>query len=261
METRSVSVSLGSTRILPESEDPSPPRAARAQLLAIPAYFPPGPSWDRMIAAHPTTGLAVMNPMNGPGTTKSAEYEITIGRCRDAGLQVLGYISTGYSRRDVQNITDEIEQYESWYGVDGIFFDEASTRCSDRPYYEKLRDAVEARSQNPLIVLNPGESTCRCYMSVADIVVTFEGSYLEYLTSYTAPDWVSKYDSKRFWHLVNGAQTSLQLERSIRLSRRRGAGWVYVTPDELPNPWGRLPAEVYWRAELSAEWPSATFSS
>jgi Spherulation-specific family 4 len=252
MDFPRVSVSLGGTRIFPEADAPSPLRLVRAQSLAIPAYFPPGPSWDRMIAAHPTAGLAVMNPMNGPGTTKSAEYQITIGRCRDAGLQVLGYIFTDYSHRDEKNITDEIEQYESWYGVDGIFFDEASSNCSDRPYYEKLRDAAEARSQNPLIVLNPGESTCMCYMSVADIVVTFEGSYIEYLTSYTASDWVNKYDSKRFWHLVNGVQSGAQLERSIRLSRRRGAGWVYVTPDGLPNPWGRLPAEVYWCAELSA---------
>ena len=37
----------------------------------------------------------------------------------------------------------------------------------------------------------------------------------------------------------------------MALSRQRNAGYVYVTPDDLPNPWDTLPSGSYWTHELS----------
>jgi len=38
----------------------------------------------------------------------------------------------------------------------------------------------------------------------------------------------------------------------VQLSKERRAGWVYVTPDNLPNPWDTLPTGSYWSGELAA---------
>lgn len=42
------------------------------------------------------------------------------------------------------------------------------------------------------------------------------------------------------------------MQQAMALSKVRRAGWVYVTPDDLPNPWDTLPSEAYWTAELDA---------
>lgn len=34
------------------------------------------------------------------------------------------------------------------------------------------------------------------------------------------------------------------------LAKKRNAGYVYVTNDDLPNPWDTLPPSGYWEDEL-----------
>jgi hypothetical protein len=41
------------------------------------------------------------------------------------------------------------------------------------------------------------------------------------------------------------------MPNAVVLSQSRGAGWVYVTPDGLPNPWDTLPSGSYWTNELA----------
>ncbi len=40
--------------------------------MAVPAYFAPGPEWQRVIAAAPTVGMVIINPGSGPGTSANA---------------------------------------------------------------------------------------------------------------------------------------------------------------------------------------------
>jgi len=44
------------------------------------------------------------------------------------------------------------------------------------------------------------------------------------------------------------------MKHAVRLSQERNAGWIYVTPDVMPNPWDTLPpdgsASSYWTEEL-----------
>jgi hypothetical protein len=39
------------------------------------------------------------------------------------------------------------------------------------------------------------------------------------------------------------------MRHAIARSKERGAGYVYVTPGALPNPWNQLPGHGYWPAE------------
>jgi hypothetical protein len=42
------------------------------------------------------------------------------------------------------------------------------------------------------------------------------------------------------------------MKNAVSLSKQRNAGWVYVTPDTMPNPWDTLPEEPYWSQMLQA---------
>jgi hypothetical protein len=41
------------------------------------------------------------------------------------------------------------------------------------------------------------------------------------------------------------------MAHAVQLSNQRGAGYVYVTPDTLPNPCDMLPTGAYWSSELA----------
>ncbi len=104
-------------------------------------------------------------------------------------------------------------------------------------------------------------------MDSADIMVNFEGTYDTYKSSYSAPSWVQdkkddgtyKYEPSRFWHLVHttkdetspGPTGETKMKEVINLSKKRNAGYMYVTPDEMSNPWDTLPSGSYWETENS----------
>lgn len=207
-----------------------------------------------MEEATPTVSMAIVNPSNGPGTVADLDYVNQVKKSREeADLTVLGYVPTGYSNRDMIGVKEDIDRYYYWYGVDGIFFDEAATDCCKVScYYKNLYACVKAKGGKATVVLNPGTQTGECYMDrVSDIIVNFEGTYDTYAQNYSAPDWVSNYPATRFWHLVHTTPYA-DLKTAVSLSKQRNAGWVYVTPDVMPNPWDRLPEEPYWGQQLQA---------
>ncbi|MEJ5240249.1 MAG: spherulation-specific family 4 protein [Anaerolineales bacterium] len=219
-----------------------------AQRIAIPAYFDPGPLWDQLTNAAPTVGLAVINPAGGPGSASDPAYLTTVQQAQTQGITVLGYVATGYGRRSATTVKQEIQRYFTWYGVNGIFLDEASTSCLRQPYYLDLYRFIKKLRPGARVVINPGTNTAECYMKAADIIVNFENTYSAY-ESWMPATWVYKYPAARFWHLVIAADQS-QMVQAVQFSKARHAGWVYVTPDDLPNPWDSLPEEPYWSEQL-----------
>jgi hypothetical protein len=222
------------------------------QALGVPSYFASGPDWDRLTGVVPGVGAVIVNPSNGPGRSQDPGYVTQVARSKMQGIAVLGYVATDHGHRDVNDAIREIDAYYAWYGVDGVFFDQASTDCASLPFYSRLHAEVEAKGGKALTVLNPGMMTDECFMGVADIVVTFEDTYRVYTTAYRAPQWTAKYNPDRFWHLVYDAPTETDMRRAVKLAKDRRVKWIYVTPASMPNPWGALPAEAYWRGELDA---------
>src|SRR5690242_1806579 len=100
---------------------------AAEQRLAVPAYFRGADQWRALDDAAPTVGLAVLNPASGPGDRPDPDYAPLLGRDRSRGVALLGYVSTRYASRPRAEVEGEIERYFGWYGVDGIFLDEAAT--------------------------------------------------------------------------------------------------------------------------------------
>ena len=223
-----------------------------AQRMAVPAYFSPGSYWTQMERAHPPLQLAVMNPASGPGGSADPQYVSAVRAAQHSGISVVGYVDTDYARRSLSAVEADIDAYYRWYHVDGIFFDRATTSCANEPYYAELNRYVKAKGGPGQTILNPGTQTNQCYIAAADILLTFEGSDNTYLHSYSAPSWVSSYPSTRFWHVIYATATRSAMARAVQLSKQRHAGFVYVTPEALPNPYHGLPTGSYWTGELSA---------
>jgi len=142
--------------------------------------------------------------------------------------------------------------------LSGIFVDEASTSCAlAGSYYTPLRSYIQIQSaaasqSNAFVAINPGMNTSECYVVTTNAIVTFEGTCSSYENVYTGEAWTSAYPPSLFWHICyHSAGTTSDLASIISLAKRRGAGSLYVTTLNLPNPYGALPPTVYWQAELS----------
>jgi hypothetical protein len=72
--------------------------AQRGALKAlVPLYMEPDAGWYRVAAvASRISVIVILNPDNGPGTSPSADYMESIEELREAGVTVLGYVSTDY---------------------------------------------------------------------------------------------------------------------------------------------------------------------
>jgi hypothetical protein len=221
--------------------------------VAVPAYFdPPGRGWSDLEHDDPPVRLVVMNPDSGPGGSRQSSYVSAVRAAQADGVVVVGYVDTRFAQAPMSEVQAQVDDYYRWYAVNGIFFDDASTACSKEPYYAALNGYVKSEGGVQTTILNPGTATNRCYTAAADILVTFEGSYSQYLRGYSAPAWAAQYPPSRFWQIVYDAPTVGALDRTVALSRERGAGWVYVTRGRLPNPYGALPGARYWSEELAA---------
>jgi hypothetical protein len=224
--------------------------AQSVQKMAIPSYFYPGAYWTQLINGAPTVGLAIINPASGPGKKADSNYLNTVRQAQARGITVLGYVYTKYGSRRASAVRADIDKYYSWYRVDGIFFDEASTDCAKLSYYQGLYNYVKAKGGQAKVVLNPGINTGECYVNASDILVNFEDNFAAY-TTWSPSGWEYNYPAERFWHLVLGASKA-DMTQAIAWSKQRHAGWVYVTNDNLPNPWDTLPFDPYWSNELNA---------
>src|SRR5450755_576850 len=170
---------------------------------------------------------------------------------RGQSMAVPAYVHTSDAARSLSAVESDVNAYYRWYAVNGIFFDEGSTDCADASYYAKLNSFVKAKGGTARTILNPGTQTHECYLPDADILLTFEGSDTQYVNSYSAPSWVARYSPTHFWHVIYGASTVSAMTHAIQLSKRRGAGFVYVPSATLPNPYSVLPRDLYWSKELA----------
>lgn len=101
---------------------------ASATEILVPAYFYPSSDpnlsfWDEMTAAASQgVGItAIMNPNNGPSDAVNTDYTSAVNAFRAAGGKVIGYVSTQYGARDAAVVLAEVNAYQNFYQIDGIF--------------------------------------------------------------------------------------------------------------------------------------------
>jgi len=260
-----------------------------AQQIADPAYINPTASpstWDHLIGStHGTVGIAVANVLNGPDYEAHSDWASVISRAHDAGIKVLGYVDTGYfgttspgsptrlgstATHDwISQVEQDIDAWYRFYGSDmgGIFFDEAQNDCTYAPLYQAIDDYVKRYHPGALTVENPGIGVPQCFQNTADVIVTYEGSYADYTAdpssdpnAYQPLSW-TPVDPNKIWHIVYGASSQSDMENAVSLSKSRGAGYVFVTNDTLPNPYDTLPPTSYWSDEQTQIAPGSSLGT
>ena len=220
---------------------------AASQHIAIPAYFGIGPQWDQTVSLGSDSDVLIVNVADGPGRQPRPDFRAAIQRARLSGARVVGYVYTQFGARDLQQVKSDIDRFNDWFGVDGVFVDNMGAQLNMLPYYRELHDYIKS-TPGGFIVANPGVVPDPQYMDIADVLVIFEGSYDSYLTR-APPDWVHEYPPQRFAHLVYDTDGA-SMGDAVRLSASRNAGYVYVTDGKLPWNWQNLPN--YWPAEVEA---------
>jgi hypothetical protein len=210
----------------------------RRLLVPLYAYPATDPEAWATVAANAGSVLGlVLNPSSGPGAEAEPEFVAAAAALRAAGVPLLGYVDTDYGWRSHREIVTDIERYQDWYRVDGVFLDQVGSAPELLPHYRRL--AVASRSlEAPQVVFNPGVHPHPGYAEAADLLITFEGTWAEH-QRLRAPAWTAAFPARRFGHLVHGTPAALCAEVPAA-ARQRHADISYATPGTGPNPWAVL---------------------
>jgi len=231
------------------SQPTGPVVAAGCQDTFVPAYFYASSDWTQAIDTRPAPGVMLLNVDSGPGTSPLSHFQTLTKQAQAAGITVLGYSSTEYGAKPIATVEAEINDYKSWYGVNGIFLDLTQGTSGELSYYQQLANYIRANVPGGVVWLNVGAYPVQSFMSVANTVMTFEGSYSSYVSD-QVPSWVSQYSPSHFANVLYATPQS-DFDSAVNLSRTRSrAGFLFVTDlSGSGNPYGAMPS--YWSQEAA----------
>ncbi|MFE6178720.1 spherulation-specific family 4 protein [Streptomyces sp. NPDC056464] len=209
--------------------------------LLIPYYEHPSvrpAEWNAIIAAAPRLYGVVLNPAGGPGETPDPAFAEVAARLRNAEVRVLGYTDTDYGRRPYADVVRDIARHRHWYRADGVFLDQVAANREEFAHCQRLATAAWGAGCGTL-ALNHGTTPDPCYARIADLLVTFEGTWKSYRT--LAPREWRGAGGVRLCHLVYGVPAGVDLTEQ---ARSRGASVHCAVPGTGAHPWGTLPHGV-----------------
>lgn len=210
--------------------------------LVVPAYFHPEarPRQWQWLAEHAALiRLVILNVASGPGSEPQDAFRAAVDLLYGAGVDVIGYVDTGYGRRDVQAVLAETGRYQDWYGVQGVCLDQVSTSADDLGHYAALAGKVRAMGAK-VVFFNHGAHPDPGYASHADLLGTFEGTWEAYEKLHV-PGWTRRWPRAKCYHVVHSVPPE-RIPDVWRLVARRRVGAIYVTERGGPNPYNGLPA-------------------
>jgi hypothetical protein len=203
-----------------------------------PAYVHPAveAEWAQALEQLGAGDIAVINPSSGPGVEMDLAWVRRVEQLHDRGVLVAGYVSTSYGARDWRACVDDAAGYRRLgYRIDLVFYDEIA---GTEPFGALRGLHGYSRSLMPprqgMSVFNLGrphdEATRPLSMALAgSIWVTFESAAAQYpITPHP--------DRSREAHLVYSATPTLGAAVT-RQADIDGVGFLYVTPDDLINPY------------------------
>ncbi|MGW0596730.1 spherulation-specific family 4 protein [Streptomyces sp. NPDC002776] len=206
--------------------------------LLVPYYEHPAvrpAEWDAVVAAAPRLYGVILNPASGPGDRPDPAFAGLAARLRAADVRVLGYTDTGYGHRPHADVLRDLTRHRDWYGTDGAFFDQVATGREEFAHYQRLAVAAWGLGSATL-VLNHGTPPHPSYGRIADVLVTFEGTWSTYRE---LPARQESYGAGvRVCHLLYGVPAGVDAERP---ARARGATVHCAVPGVGDHPWGTLP--------------------
>jgi hypothetical protein len=222
--------------------------ARSCQRVFVPAFFYASSVWQQAATSKPPPGVMILDISGvGAGTEPEPHFQAVVSQARAAGVTVLGYSSTALGQRPIAQVEQDVRDYKAWYGVTGVFLDEVTGTAGQLPYYQQLSSYIRSVNPGSPIWINPGVYPDQAYMSVASVVMSFEGTYAQYVSD-EVPGWARAYPASRFVHTIHDTPPA-QLGQAVGLARSRNAGYVYITDGSGANPYSSLPS--YWSAEVA----------
>ena len=209
-----------------------------------------------MIAAASQVSLTVIfNPASGPASSFSSQYGTYLTNLENAGGTAVAYVWTDYGQESLTTVEGEIQTYISQYGklINGFLLDGMSdvydTTAADVTYYNTLYNDIKGLSSSYQVIGNPGGPTTTAYLNpsapTANTLETFENA----ATSYTSANTIAGYPSSQFANVIYDQSSAAGMDAEIKFAIKNNVGYIYVTDQNLPNPYAQLPS--YWNQEVA----------
>jgi hypothetical protein len=147
--------------------------------VVVPTYFYDQDEWNSLydiIDENASNKLIlVINPDNGVGDgTDLDHYSDIIDTLKNKKQKTIGYISTQYTQRNIDDIKDEIDDWLRLYpNIQGYFLDEIDRH--EYEFYQDLYDYIKSKGDY-YIVLNAGAKVDSKYYDSADKVIVYENN-------------------------------------------------------------------------------------
>ena len=104
-------------------------------------------------------------------------------------------------------------------------------------YYKTLSNYAKSKGLT-FTAGNPGTDTSPSYIGTVDTLNIYEGSGMPSL-GYLSGGWHSNYSKQNFSFVAYGVPS---LNQTYITSAAKYIGYMYITDDNLPNPWDTLPS-------------------
>jgi hypothetical protein len=211
--------------------------------VIIPMYAYPGSTWDSIIhvkEAYPNVPVVVVvSPSSGSGSYPDQNFVNGIRQMQSAGIEVVGYVDTMYTSVGISSAEAQVNDYNSWYRVNGIMFDDMMNTLGTENYYATLNSYTHSLGI-ALTMGNPGATVPPSEAGVFNILNIYESPGLPSLSNlyYNAP-------TSDFSLVAYGAPySSAYIEEAANY-----VGYIYLTDLSYPNPWTEIPS--YFTQEVA----------
>lgn len=219
-------------------------------------YEPENYVWqDVARAAEQVPIVAIINPNNGPdGQPPNQDYQRGLQDLRESNITILGYVYTKYGDRPIEEVKQDIDLYNNYYDIDGIFLDESASNVKQVDYYQNIYSYIKTKTNLDQVVINPGTHTDEEYLTrpTTDTAVIFE-NYAQAWHGYKPQAYVDRYQSKHFASLIHSVPDADTMKSLIDRAIAHNFGYIYVTDDSPDSndgdPWNSLPS--YWQEEIN----------
>jgi Spherulation-specific family 4 len=213
--------------------------------IVMPVYTETNWQFDAAYAAaEKVPFVAIINPNDGPGTSRLTSLRNFSNGIRARGGNVIGYINSYYGGLSWDEGEEQMNAYYSFYSVNGYFIDEVAT--NKYSYYNTLRGRASGR----YLVLNPGTNAPSSYSGISGGIITYENPlwgdqsspFLSYGNSLNGSATLSG-------AIIYSTGTAASMRDCVDRAIAQGYDYIYVTDDGNPNPFDSVPS--YWTEEIN----------
>jgi hypothetical protein len=196
--------------------------------------------------------VAIINPNNGPGDRPNSDYLAAMKLLQKSGVKMIGYVATNYGKRPWDKVKADIDIYNKYFDIQGIFLDEAASGAKYHRHYSQIYKYIKSKTKLRQVVTNPGTHIDEKYFSQpsTDLAVILESAGQEW-PKYQPSSYLSKYSRHHFALMLHNVPNEQTMQQHLDLAVQRNIGYIYITNDQAnSNPWDSFP--IYWQAEVDS---------